>query len=204
MSEARIADRQVCARQCYQINRKANGGIEKGLRPVSEADFGLSRSVESGIRVAQIYRWPVVVREKGRWVMTIFDRTMGLLQRTLDLRSARQRVIASNLANEETPGYRASELTFMDQMQSAQKGRLPIVLAATQSRHFGVRGPQGIQAVTGKLSEVPAGDLPLDANSVNLELEMAKLSENAMQYNAAATILAAKFRGLLSAIRDAR
>ncbi len=136
--------------------------------------------------------------------MTIFDRTFRLLERTLDLRSARQRVIASNLANEETPGYRASELTFMDQLHSAHKGRLPIVLAATQPRHFGMHGPQGVQAVTGKLGEVPAGDLPLDANSVNLELEMAKLSENVMQYNAAATILAGKFRGLLSAIRDAR
>ncbi len=136
--------------------------------------------------------------------MTIFDRTMRLLERTLDLRSARQRVIASNLANEETPGYRASELNFMDQLHSAHKGRPPIVLAATQSRHFGLHGPQGVQTVTGKLSEVPAGDLPLDANSVNLELEMAKLSENVMQYNAATTILAARFRGLLSAIRDAR
>jgi flagellar basal-body rod protein FlgB len=136
--------------------------------------------------------------------MTIFDRTMRLLERTLDLRSAKHRVIASNLANEETPGYRASELNFMDQLQSARKGRLPIVLAATQSGHFGAHGRHGIQAVTGKLSEVPAGDLPLDANSVNLELEMAKLSENAMQYNAAATILAKRFTSLLSAIRDAR
>ncbi len=136
--------------------------------------------------------------------MTLIDKTMRLLERTLDLRSARQRVISSNLANEETPGYRASELTFTDQLHSAHKGRLPIVLTATQSRHFGIQGPQGVRAVTGKLSEVPAGDLPLDSNSVNLELEMAKLSENAMQYNAATTILAAKFRGLLSAIRDAR
>ncbi len=136
--------------------------------------------------------------------MTIFDKTMGLLQRSLDLRSARQRVITSNLANEETPGYRASELTFMDQLQSAKKGHLPIVMAATQSRHFGVHGPQGVQAVSGKLGEVPAGDLPLDANSVNLELEMAKSSENAMQYNAAATILAKKFHGLLNAIREGR
>lgn len=136
--------------------------------------------------------------------MTIFDRTMRLLERTLDLRSGRQRVIASNLANEETPGYRASELTFMDQLQSAHKGRLPIVLAATQPRHFGLRGAEGVQAVTGKLNEVPAGDIPLDANSVNLELEMAKLSENVMQYNAAATILAKKFSGLLSAIREGR
>ncbi|MBI5673151.1 MAG: flagellar basal body rod protein FlgB [Nitrospirae bacterium] len=136
--------------------------------------------------------------------MTIFDKTMRLLQRSLDLRSARQRVITSNLANEETPGYRASELTFMDQLQSAQKGRLPIVMAATQSRHFGLHGPQGVQAVAGKLGEVPAGDLPLDANSVNLELEMAKLSENAMQYNAAATILAKRFQGLLNVIREGR
>jgi len=136
--------------------------------------------------------------------MMIFDKTMRLLQRSLDLRGARQRVIASNLANEETPGYRVSELTFMDQLQSAHKGQLPIVLAATQSRHFGMHGPQGVQVVTGKLSEVPAGDLPLDANSVNLELEMAKLSENAMQYNTAATILAKKFHGLLNVIREGR
>ena len=58
--------------------------------------------------------------------------------------------------------------------------------------------------MTGKLGEVPAGDIPLDANSVNLELEMAKLSENVMQYNAAATILAKKFNGLLNAIREGR
>jgi flagellar basal-body rod protein FlgB len=136
--------------------------------------------------------------------MTIFDRTMQLLQRSMDLRSARQRVISSNLANEETPGYRASELNFMDQLQSAHKGRLPVHLAVTQSSHIGPRGLQGVQAVTGKLSEVPAGDLPLDANSVNLELEMAKLSDNAMQYNAAASITAIRFRQLISAIRDAR
>lgn len=136
--------------------------------------------------------------------MTIFDRTMQLLERSLDLRSGRQRVIASNLANEETPGYRASELTFMDQLHAAHKGRLPITLTATQANHVGPRGPQGFPAVNGKLSQVPAGDLPLDANSVNLELEMAKLSDNAMHYNAAASITAIRFRQLLSAIRDAR
>ena len=136
--------------------------------------------------------------------MRIFDHTIQLLERTLDLRSARQRVIASNVANEETPGYRASELNFMDQLRSAQQGRLPVVLAATQPRHFGLHGAQGVQAVTGKLNEVPAGDLPLDANSVNLELEMAKLSDNAMQYNTAATILAKKFHGLLNVIREGR
>jgi flagellar basal-body rod protein FlgB len=157
----------------------------------------------AGIEVALCYESCLEPR-KERDIMTIFDRTMQLLQRSLDLRSARQRVISSNLANEETPGYRASELNFMDQLRSAHQGRLPVVLAATQPRHFGLHGAQGVQVVTGKLSEVPAGDLPLDANSVNLELEMAKLSDNAMQYNTAASILAKKFHGLLNVIREGR
>lgn len=136
--------------------------------------------------------------------MELLDNTMQLLHRSLDLHSARQRVIASNLANEETPGYRASDLQFAQQLQAAHKGRFPLTMAVTQSRHLGLHGQQGYQAVTGKLSEVPAGDLPLDANSVNLELEMAKSSDNAMHYNAAASITAQRFRQLLSAIREAR
>lgn len=136
--------------------------------------------------------------------MNIIDNTMQLLHRTLDLRSARQRVISSNLANEETPGYRASDLQFVEQLQSAHKGRFPLTLAVTQGQHIGPRAAQGYQTVSGKLAEVPAGDLPLDANSVNLELEMAKLSDNAMHYNAAASITAMRFHQLLNAIRDAR
>ena len=135
--------------------------------------------------------------------MKIIDNTMQLLHRNMDLRSARQRVISSNLANEETPGYRASDLQFVEQLQAAHKGRFPLTLAVTQGQHIGPRG-EGYQTVSGKLAEVPAGDLPLDANSVNLELEMAKLSDNAMQYNAAASITAMRFHQLLSAIRDAR
>ena len=136
--------------------------------------------------------------------MELVDKTMQLLHRSLDLRSARQRVIASNLANEETPGYRANDLQFAQQLQAAHKGRLPITMVATQGRHFGTQGQRGYQTVTGTLAEVPAGDLPLAANTVNLELEMAKSSDNAMQYNAAASITAQRFRQLLSAIRDAR
>jgi len=135
--------------------------------------------------------------------MTIFDHTMQLLQRTLDLRQSRQRVIASNIANEETPGYRAADFNFLDSLQAAQQGRGPVTPAVTQSQHIGVRGDQ-VQQVTGKLSPVPAGDLPLDANSVNIELEMAKMSDNAMQYNSAASIMAIRFRQLMGAIREGR
>ncbi len=107
--------------------------------------------------------------------MMLIDRTMQLLNRTLDLRQARQRVIASNIANEETPGYRATELNFQDSLQAAHRGRGFVTLAVTQDQHIGPRG-NSMQQVTGQLGSVPAGDIPLDANSVNIELEMAKMS----------------------------
>ncbi|NOT24236.1 MAG: flagellar basal body rod protein FlgB [Nitrospiraceae bacterium] len=135
--------------------------------------------------------------------MTIFDHTMQLLGRTLDLRQSRQRVIASNIANEETPGYRATDLNFQDSLQAAQRGRGPVTLAVTQGLHIGPRGNL-VQQVTGKLGPVPAEDMPLDSNSVNIELEMAKMSDNAMQYNSAAAIMAIRFRQLMGAIREGR
>ncbi|NOS80210.1 MAG: flagellar basal body rod protein FlgB [Nitrospira sp.] len=135
--------------------------------------------------------------------MTLIDHTMQLLHRTLDLRQAKHRVIVSNIANEETPGYRATDFSFLDSLQAAQKGQGPVTLAVTQGRHMGPQG-EGFQRVLGKLSDVPADDLPLDANSVNIELEMAKMSDNAGKYNGAATIMAMRFRQLIGAIRDAR
>jgi flagellar basal-body rod protein FlgB len=78
-----------------------------------------------------------------------------------------------------------------------------VALSATHHGHFGVSG-DGIQQVVGRVEEVPAGDVPLDANTVNLELEMAKMSDNAMHYNTGATIMAMKLRGILNAIREGR
>ncbi len=135
--------------------------------------------------------------------MTIFDRTMRLLERSLDLRGARQQVIAANIANEETPKYRARDLNFGQALANAQQGKLPITLVSTNQQHFGPKGT-GYQRVVGRMEEVPGGDLPLDANSVNIELEMAKMSDNAQQYNTAATIIGMKFKSLLSVIREGR
>lgn len=135
--------------------------------------------------------------------MTIFDRTIQLLGRSLDLRGARQQIIQANIANEETPKYRAKDLNFGQALADAQRGKLPVTLASTDPRHIGPKD-RGYQQVTARIEEVPAGDLPLDANTVNIELEMAKMSDNAQQYNTAAAILSMKFRGLLSAVREGR
>jgi len=150
---------------------------------------------------ASVAAWHIV-HGNGDGIMTIFDRTIGLLERAMDLRGARQRVIASNVANEETPGYRAKELQFKEALSQATKGTTMVQVRSTHSRHI-VLGGEGVQA-RGRVTEVPTADLPLDANSVNLDTEMAKLSDNAMHYNTAATVTSMRIRQLLSAIRDAK
>jgi len=132
--------------------------------------------------------------------MHIFDRTMQLLEQTLDLRAARHRVIASNIANEETPGYRAKELHFLDALASAVHDKGQAKLMTTNARHLGMHGQMG-NPVQGKLVELPSPELPLDANSVNLDMEMAKLGDNAINYNASTTILSVRFKQLLDVIR---
>jgi flagellar basal-body rod protein FlgB len=138
----------------------------------------------------------------GGGVMTIFDRTIGLLERAMDLRGARQRVIASNIANEETPGYRAKELQFKDALSQASKGTTMVQVRGTHPGHIVIGG--GNAQARGRVTEVPAADLPLDANSVSLDTEMAKLSDNAMHYNTVAAVTSMRLRQLLSAIRDAK
>ena len=51
---------------------------------------------------------------------------------------------------------------------------------------------------------MPVNELPMDGNSVNLEMEMAKMSDNALNYNTAASMMSQRFRQLLSAIKDTR
>lgn len=135
--------------------------------------------------------------------MTIFDKTMRLIERTLDLRAARHQVIVSNIANEETPGYRSKDMRFQDALASAARGRPDVSLAVTHGRHLGIRG-DAVARAAGRVVDTGDGDLPLDANTVNLEIEMAKLSDNAMHYNTAATVMGARLRQLLGVIREGR
>ena len=135
--------------------------------------------------------------------MRLLDRTMGVLDRTLDMRALRQEVIAANIANEETPGYRPKEYRFLEALGKATHGQAGASIRVTHALHIGPRG-DAVGRVAGKTEAMETNDAGLDQNRVNLDMELAKLSDNAMQYNAAATIINLRFRQLLAAIRDAR
>ena len=116
-----------------------------------------------------------------------FDTTMNLLQKVLDLRSKNQEVIGSNIANAETPGYSAQSFTFEDQLHSAlsDNGMRPV---ATQPNHIPLT-PSTLEQVSGTVSVKKDNTGLGDENSVSVDEEMIKLTQNEILYEAAVTML---------------
>ncbi len=127
-----------------------------------------------------------------------FDTTMRLLQKVLDLRSANQEIISSNIANAETPGYAAQSFTFEDQLKSAmsENGLRPV---NTQPGHIPLTSVN-LDQVGGTVSTSRDKTGIGDENSVSTDQEMIKLSENELMYEAATTMLNKKLSMLKYAI----
>lgn len=105
------------------------------------------------------------------------DPLSGQLERYMDLLSARQKLVASNIANADTPGYRTQDIDFQSEFQNAMSG--PARVMAT-------------------------GGLPVknDGNDVNLDREARLLSENALRFSVASSLMHGQITALRSAIKE--
>lgn len=116
-----------------------------------------------------------------------FDTTMRLLQKVLDLRQKNQEIIGSNIANAETPGYSTQTFSFEQQLQEAVSGSSlgPVV---TQPNHIPL-GPSDLEQVAGTVTMTKDRTGLGDENTVSVDQEMVKLSQNEIMYEAAVTML---------------
>lgn len=120
----------------------------------------------------------------------LFGGSMDVAAKALDIRTARQGLIQSNIANMETPGYKVQEIPFAKVMESARSGHGQLV--GTNDKHIAVS-----EIEQGKKMEFSRENRPVD-----LDEEMLKLSENQLMYDVAARIMAKKFEGLRYAIDE--
>ncbi len=121
---------------------------------------------------------------------SIADRSMAVMKKSLDLRARRQQVIASNIANAETPGYEARRLSFEDDLQKAISSSQQEI-RATQPKHFPGGGVR-IEDVQGTISKVRDTNPLGDDNTVSVEDEMLELAENQLLYEAGTQMLKKK------------
>lgn len=139
----------------------------------------------------------------------LFNSTIDLLGKSVDLRAKNQNLIASNIANAETPNFTPKSLEFESELQGALKNgqRTGSAPALTHSRHIPIRGAgagNGLQSVSGKVTETPAKTPGKDGNAVELENEMGKMTENQVMFNVSVQMLTKKFEGLRTAIREGK
>jgi flagellar basal-body rod protein FlgB len=117
----------------------------------------------------------------------------------LVLRAERQRLIASNIANADTPGYVARDMDFARALREATGAAAAVAPAATQPRHLAVAG--GARAEPQLLYAQPAQD-NLDRNSVDMDRERAAFADNAVKYEATLRFVNAQVRTMLDAMKS--
>jgi flagellar basal-body rod protein FlgB len=124
--------------------------------------------------------------------MTLFDKTIDTLSKSLDLQLVRQTVISDNIANAETPGFKARRVDFEGELQRA--------VTAVET---GAIGPE-IQEVQATITQDPHSELGQDLNTVDMDREMAAMTKNDIQYSAGTQLLNKKYVFLNYAIGEGR
>ena len=129
----------------------------------------------------------------------LYNATFALLERSLNLRAQRQGLISSNIANIDTPNYRAFDMAVEEALKKAAATEASGGLATTQPNHIKAQATLSYRTVARHASSTRAL-YRNDGNTVDLDHEMAQLSENNLMYNASAQILAKKLKLIKDAI----
>ena len=125
------------------------------------------------------------------------DRAFAPHVRALALRSERSEVLAANIANADTPNYKAKDFDFQSAMRGAVRNA-ELGLAKTSERHLSGHGGNGGLAPLQYRHPVQPS---IDGNTVEMDAEVGRFSDNAMRYQAALTFTNSKISGLRTAIQ---
>jgi flagellar basal-body rod protein FlgB len=144
-----------------------------------------------------------LARNKKMPTDNIFNKTIALLERSLNLRSLNHRVLASNIANMDTPNYKAFELVVAEEMNKNRRSAPSIPFVRTHFRHLPVRNER-IDNIKFRIANPPDFSLRGDGNTVDVDRTMGKLAKNTLLYNAATQLISGKFRSLKNVINGGR
>jgi len=128
------------------------------------------------------------------------DRIFALLDRGLDFAAQRQELLASNIANVETPDYKRRDLDFESLLKGLEEQNKRINLARTSPRHLSgsVKNEEGFPV------EEESITIRDDGSSIDVEREMATLLENGLYYQTLSKLTSGKFNLLRTVLKEVR
>lgn len=130
--------------------------------------------------------------------MNVFSQDVAGLSKALDLRAYRHQVLASNIANADTPNYKARDFDFRSSYANAMAGQMSggLALATTSGAHIGGGNGGGLPATQYRSETQSAAD----GNTVDMDTERAQMTDNAMQYEILTKLITDRFQGMRSAL----
>jgi flagellar basal-body rod protein FlgB len=146
---------------------------------------------------------------EGRPMLNRLTDSLNFQAEALTLRSERQRLIASNIANADTPGYVARDITFASALRQgtgqasvAQTGLASphVSMTATQAGHLNLNGQPAGSKQDPDLNYAVSSQTNLDSNSVDMDRERANFADNTVRYEATLRFINAQVRMLNTAI----
>jgi len=129
----------------------------------------------------------------------VSDKLFGIHAQALNLRARRAELLAANLANSDTPNYKARDIDFRSVL-GAESARAGVGVARTHPRHSAGSGVAGFENVTLKY-RVPAQP-SLDGNPVDEQVEKGEFASNAVRYMASLDFLGKRVSGLIRVLRE--
>ena len=119
----------------------------------------------------------------------VFDSTIGALNTSLNVRQLKQNITSSNIANADTPGYKAQAVEFEQSFRDALGVSRDLTPAGSNPRHI---VPRDTDPIEPDIFDDPNGVESLDGNTVNRAKEMAEMAENQQMYDASVEMLKRK------------
>jgi flagellar basal-body rod protein FlgB len=121
------------------------------------------------------------------------DKSAALLAKMLDVSSVKHKVIANNIANVNTPGYKKMDVSFADQLEKALNE------GSANTNKFAALQPKIVIS-----KEDTSETVRNDGNNVDMDKEVSSLVKNTLSYNIYTQLLSKKFEGIKSAIENSR
>ncbi len=129
-----------------------------------------------------------------------------VLEKAMNASTMQHRVISNNIANVNTPGFKASEVVFQNKLDKVINSReadfLP--LKTTHSRHIPIEEAMTLDMIRPEIITRNETSLRNDDNNVDIDSEMARMAENTAYYSSLAQLTSGKLSGLRSVITDGR
>ena len=128
------------------------------------------------------------------------DSLLNFHHAALNVRAARQELLSSNVANSDTPNYKAKDIDFSSVLSNTLSSQSSTAgLTITSPKHFSLNSESSIASQS--LYRVPQQP-SADGNTVDMDTERTRFADNSIMYDAGLTFIRAKIQNLMSAIQE--